>query len=151
MRHIASITVVALFVLSGCGGDGGGGDDSSGSLNPAFSGAWTGTATISFDGLSPVSYYAYLTISVSGGTATVAKLCPTGSGSLVVSGNDNYATWHGTLTCPPSAFRECDPITVVYQSGTATLSGGALTVTATGYGTGCGVTRSATVTFIGTR
>lgn len=146
-----TIAILAVLGLSACGGP----DESSGGsapLNPAFSGLWTGTSTVSFTGLSPVSYSAVLNVAVAGQTATVALICPDGSGSVSATGSGDVAGWTGTLVCPAVAFGGCAAVTFVYQSATATLNAnGSLTVVASGYGTGCSATRNGTNTFIGNK
>lgn len=146
---------VAVFVLAcACGGGGGGDSGAEGGgapLDTAFAGTWTGTTSMAFTGGGSTSYTGKLVITVSGNTATVAKICPDGSQSAQASGSGDSASWSGNIVCPPVSFTNCASVTLTFQSATTTLNAGNLTLIATGSGSGCGSSVPLTVTFSGTR
>jgi hypothetical protein len=155
------ILIAVLFAVA-CGGssnEGGNNQQTGGttqqpppSLDSNFSGTWNGTTTLTFTGNQPSAYASRLVIAVSGGSATLADVCPDGSGTATVSGSGQSASWSGTLTCPAVQFTNCAAVAFTYQSATMTLSGnGSLTVQGTGLAAGCGVTLNLTTTFVGTK
>lgn len=146
MNRMAVLAVAALALA--CGGSDGGSAD----LNPAFSGTWWGPSTIAAAGYQPYTYQSSMVVAVSGHTATVANICPTGSASLTTSGSGNEASWTGNLVCPAVSFGGCYALTLTIQTGSARLnSNGTITVQGTGTATGCGNNMNVTYTFIGSR
>src|SRR5207237_87701 len=120
--------LIAIALACACGGSSGG----SPNLDPAFSGTWTGPATLVVSGQGSQSYTARIVIAVSGQTATVADVCLDGSGSITAQGSGETASWQGSLTCPPVAFSNCSSVTEVFQSATTTLNGNALSAQGSG-------------------
>ncbi len=148
------VAVAAALVLSACGSDDGGAAAPAPvtPLNPAFSGTWTGTTTVSFPGVTPFSYSSLVVIAVSGQTATVSAICPDGSGSISAQGSGDSAQWRGSFTCPPLALDTCPAVTLTYQNASMTLnSNGTLTANGSGVATGCGISSPVTLTFNGTK
>jgi len=145
--------VAAALVLAACGDDDGAAAPAPATpLNPAFSGTWTGTTTISAPGFAPLYYSSLLVIAVSGQTATVSAICPDGSGSISAQGSGDSAEWQGSFTCPPVALGTCPAITVTYQNASMTLnSNGTLTANGSGVASGCGFYSAVTLTFNGTK
>jgi len=90
-------------------------------------------------------------VTVSGETANV-EVCE--NGSIAFTGSGNSASFSGSFTCPDayslSGDFTCSTITVVFTSGTATLSNGTLTVTTNGTASGCNASYSITQTQTGT-
>lgn len=149
MRRILFVLAVAA-TLNACGGS----SDDTGQppLNPALSGIWTGTTTVSLPGYAPFSYSSYVVIAVSGHTATAAAICSDGSGSISTQGSGNTADWHGTYSCSPVALGSCPAVTLTFQSIVATLNGnGTLSAIGTGVTTGCATSSAATLTFFGSK
>jgi hypothetical protein len=100
MKRNPFIFVVAIALA--CGGS-----SNSQDLDPAFSGQWTGPATLTISGETPQSYTARLVIAVSGQNATFSDVCLDGSGSLTIQGSGRSATWSGNYACPPVQFTNC--------------------------------------------
>ncbi len=144
-RCIAALA--AGIALSACGGSGGGGSG----LNPALSGAWIGTATATLQGFAPYSYPSSVNIAVSGSTGNITQVCPDGSGSISFQGSGSSAQWSGNATCPPTPLPGiCSAVTLTYQSGSLSLNtANTLTAQGTGVASGCGASRPATLTFVG--
>jgi len=145
MQSTLRLAVLALFVVGigwGCSGD---------SVNPRFAKTWTGTATVTIPGASPLSYPSQLTITVSGDSATATNICPDGSGSVTAHGNGDTINWTGSVDCPPVAL-SCGSATLTYKTATLTLSNDGKTLTAQGSGTAsvCGVSAPITTSFVGT-
>jgi hypothetical protein len=93
-----------------------------------------------------------LVIAVSGGSATLADVCPDGSGTITVTGSGQSGSWGGTLNCPAIAFTNCAAVAFTYHTGSMALNGnGSLTVQGTGLAAGCGATLNLTTTFVGTK
>ncbi len=65
------VALAAGIALWSCGGSGGSGSG----LNPAFTGAWNGTTTVTLQGFAPYSYSAHVNIAVSGSTGNMWR-CP---------------------------------------------------------------------------
>jgi hypothetical protein len=148
MNRILLVLVVAA-TLNACGGSS---DDGEPPLNPALSGTWTGSTTVSFPGFAPFSYASYVVIAVSGQTATAAAVCPDGSGSIAIQGSGDTAEWHGAYSCAPVALGACSTVTLTYQSIVATLNGsGTLSAVGSGVASGCGTSSAVTLTFSGSK
>src|SRR5262249_15368486 len=112
MQSTLRLAVLALFVVGigwGCSGD---------SVNPRFAKTWTGTATVTIPGASPLSYPSQLTITVSGDSATATNICPDGSGSVTAHGNGDTINWTGSVDCPPVAL-SCGSATLTYKTATS--------------------------------
>jgi hypothetical protein len=148
------ILIAALFAVA-CGGssnEGGNNQQTTPALDANFSGTWNGTTTLTFTGNEPSAYLSRLVIAVSGTSATLADLCPDGSGTVTVTGSGQGASWSGTLPCPSIAFTNCAAVAFTYHTGSMALNGnGSLTVQGTGTANGCGVTLNLTTTFVGTK
>ncbi len=143
------VALAAGIALWSCGGSGGSGSG----LNPAFTGAWNGTTTVTLQGFAPYSYSAHVNIAVSGSTGNITQVCTDGSGSISFQGSGSSAQWTGTATCPPVAVPGiCSAVTLTYQSGSLTLNtANTLTAQGTGMASGCGTSRPATLTFVGSK
>jgi hypothetical protein len=155
------ILIAALFAVA-CGGssnEGGTNQQTGGttqqpppSLDSNFSGTWNGTTTLTFTGNQPSAYASRVVVAVSGTSATLADVCPDGSGTITVTGSGESASWSGTLNCPSIAFTNCAAVAFTYHTGSMALNGnGSLTVQGTGLAAGCGVTLNLTTTFVGTK
>jgi hypothetical protein len=143
----------AALILAACGDDGGAAAPAPATpLNPAFSGTWTGTTTVSSPGVAPFSYSSSVVIAVSGQTATVSAICPDGSGSISAQGSGDSAAWQGSFTCPPIALDTCPAVTLTYQNASMTLNAnGTLTASGSGIASGCAITLPVTLTFNGAK
>lgn len=122
-------------------------------LTVAFSGAWTGQTTLTTS-QGTLAGPGALTVSVSGYAASIEHVCLDGSGSLVVSGSADFASWAGTLVCQPFEAFPCASSTIIYAGATATVSTvttapNQLTFVATGTAIGCGVGQVLSFTFVG--
>ena len=151
MTQTRCFSAFAAFVfaltLAACGGS----DSPTPSLNSAFSGMWTGTTTLTAQGYTPLHYNGYMTVSASGQTATVTRICYDNSGAINASGSGNVAAWTGSLTCPPVSITGlCGSVAFTWTSAAASLSadGATLTAQASGTGTGCGSTLPPTMSFV---
>ena len=147
MRRNPFIFMVAIALA--CGG--GGGSSSSQDLDPAFSGSWTGPATLSISGETPQNYTARLVIAVSGQNATFSDVCLDGSGSLTIHGSGRSATWTGNYACPPVAFTNCSAVTATFTSASVVLNGSALSAQGSGTASGCGQSKAFTITMTGSK
>jgi hypothetical protein len=153
---VRSPLAAAALLLASCGDDD---DDGSAApppaaapLDPAFSGTWTGTTTVSSTAVDPLSFPSALVIAASGQTATVSAICPDGSGSVVAQGSGRSAQWQGSTACPPLETDVCSAVTLTFQNATLTLNeDGTLTTNAAGIATGCAITVPVTFTFDGTK
>src|SRR5258707_6700409 len=144
------VALTAGIAFWSCGGSGG----SSSGLNPAFTGAWSGTTTATIQGFAPYSYHSGINIAVSGSTGNITQVCTDGSGSISFQGSGSSAQWSGPATCPPVAlFGICSAVTPTYQSGSLSLNtANTLTAQGTGMASGCGASRvPATLTFVGSK
>ncbi len=132
MRRL--LVVAVALGLAGCGSD---------KLNAAFSGLWTGPATLtmgSFDSTETVQITITLPTET---TLTISPVCPGNAGSITAGGSGNSASWSGTQVCPPFAVGSCASVTVTLTSGTASLSSDGKTLTAQASGTASGCSTSA--------
>ncbi len=145
MKRLVVALVSAL--ATGCGVS-----DSGFDLNPAFNGTWSGPSTIAADGYQPSTHQSQMVVVVSGDTATVVMICPTGEGAITAIGVGNEASWEGTLVCPPVSYGGCDALTLTIRTGSVRLNAnGTMTVQGTGTATGCGNDLNVTYTFVGSR
>lgn len=122
-------------------------------LNTALAGTWSGPVTLTYNsGGDSASYTGHIVVAVSGNSASVADVCPYGSGTLTATGSGNSATWSGNLVCPTLAFPGggCPSLVFTYQNATGTLNGTTLTVVFTGTSAGCG-NGALSLTFVGTQ
>jgi hypothetical protein len=153
---MTSRTLAVLFALIGmlslaaCGGG-----DSAAGLNPAFAGTWNGTTTVTIPGYQPLTYPGQLIISLNGSSAVVSRVCPDGSGSLTMSGSGSAAAWTGTVVCPPMAVTcsgTSTTLSITLTSAAGSLSADTTTLTAQGSGTAtvCGGATTVTFSFVGT-
>jgi hypothetical protein len=127
--------------LTACGGD----------LDPGLAGTWLGTSVVALEGFQPYTYPSSLPIAVSGDTATVGNVCPTG-GSLTVTGSGDSADWKGSLACPPISYAGCNAVAFTYQSATIKLrDNGGLLAEGSLTAWGCGQSTKGTLSFTGTR
>ncbi|MGO9830703.1 MAG: hypothetical protein ACLPJH_11230 [Myxococcaceae bacterium] len=108
-------------------------------------------------GLDAANYTGHIVVTVSGNSASVAGVCPYGSGrltsgTLTAAGSGNSATWSGNLVCPAFGFPGggCPSLVFTYQNVTGTLDGTTLTVVYTGTSAGCGG-GALSMTFVGTQ
>lgn len=88
-----------------------------------------------------------LDISVSGGSATIANICPDYSKAVNATGSGETASWSGALLCEPIPIESCSSFTATYSGGTVQLKDSVLIVVAQGTGTGCGATSQITNVF----
>lgn len=123
-----------------CGGGSSSGQDPD--LDAAFTGTWTGPATLTLAGEMPQSYTARIVVAVSGRSLTAANVCLDGSGSIAASGGGRSASWTGSLSCPPASFSNCASVTETFQSATIFLEGNALFAQGGGTMAGCGVSKA---------
>lgn len=145
------LVIAAALAISGCGG--GSSTEPLPDLNPALSGTWNGNTLVSVPGFPSSSYPSQLVIAASGRTATITKVCPDGTGTVVASGSGNTAAWSGSLACPPVAVSGCPSVTATLTSASGSLSADAttLTVRAAGTASGCSFTSNVTLGFVGTK
>jgi hypothetical protein len=153
-----TLALTAVALLSACGGGGGGGGGEApvvpaADLDPRLAGAWPGTLTVTPRGYASSSAPGTLEVAVAGRSATISKVCPDGSGSLVATGSDRAAAWSGSLACPPVAVGPCPSVVATLTSATGTLSADGLTLTvdALGTATGCFTTLGLTMSFVGAK
>jgi uncharacterized protein YceK len=146
------LIIAAALALAGCGGSSTTTEPLT-DLNPAFSGTWNGNTLVSVPGFPSSSFASQLVIVASGRTATITKLCPDGTGTLVASGSGSAAAWTGSLACPPVAVSGCSSVTASLTSANGSLSADAttLTVQAAGTASGCSFTSAVTLGFVGTK
>lgn len=131
--------LVLAVLLVGCGGP-----------DPAFERTWSGTATFTFAGLNPYSYGATVRTGIVGGDVWVYNICPDGSQAIQTQDSGRSIQWSGALTCPPTAFADCASVVIRYTQATGTLTeGDGFSVSASGDGTGCSVSRGASISFVG--
>lgn len=145
------LIIAAALALAGCGGSSS--TEPLTDLNPAFSGTWNGNTLVTVPGFSTSSYASQLVIAASGRTATITKVCPDGTGTVVASGSGNTAAWSGSLACPPVPVSGCPLVTATLTSANGSLSADAttLTVQAAGTASGCSFTSNVTLGFVGTK
>lgn len=136
----------ALVTAAACGGS----SDPT-QLDSGFNGTWSGPATLTISGQSPLSGMGHLVIAVAGQTATVSGVCPDNSGSIIARGSGRSATWGGNLPCPPVVFTNCSSVTMTFQSATLTLNGTALSAQGSGTAIGCGITTTFSETLTGNK
>jgi hypothetical protein len=144
-----TLTLAAVALLSACGG--GSSPEPVSDLNPAMSGTWNGTYTVTATGQALQTAPGTLEVAVAGRTATITKVCPDGSGTLVATGSGNNAAWAGTLACPPVAVSLCPTVVVTLTSANGSLSadGQTMTVVAHGRASACGLNPDVTLGFMG--
>ena len=123
------LLVVITLGLAGCGSE---------KLNAAFSGLWTGPATLTM-GSYTATETVQLTITLpSETTLTIAPVCPGNVGSITATGSGNSASWSGSQVCPAFAIGSCASVTVTLTSGTGSLSSDGKTLSAQESGTASG-------------
>jgi hypothetical protein len=138
-----------------------------------LSGVWGGNALTNFGAQThPFGEAQSMQVTVSGSTATISGICPGGGSSvgpgsvdatLGTVGTGTYASWVGTLTCPPARVGTCDAVVFTYRyasvlAGTNTDFGvpgyptDTNTVSFSGRGTSnsCGLVDIIVTSFIGT-
>jgi hypothetical protein len=137
-----------------------------------LSGVWGGNALTNFGAQTyPFGEPLAMQVTVAGSTATVAGICPGGGSSvgpgtvdatLGTVGTGTYASWVGTLTCPPARVGVCDSMVFTYRSASV-LAGTNTDFTVPGYPTdtntvsfsgrgtsnGCGLVDTIVTSFIG--
>jgi hypothetical protein len=145
------LIIAAALALAGCGSSTT--TEPLTDLNPAFGGTWNGNTLVSAQGLPSSSFPSQLVIVASGRTATITKVCPGGTGTVVASGSGNSAAWTGSLACPPVQVSACPAVTATLTSANGSLSADAttLTVQAAGTASGCSATSAVTLSFVGTK
>jgi hypothetical protein len=140
------LAVAVSVFLSACGG-------STSPLSAAFAGTWTTNLSVSGGTLgSEQGVAGELDITVSGSSATVAKVCLDGTGSLSFTGSGDSASYSGLYACGPATLGSCASAVVSYASGTASVVVGSpdtLTIDLTGNVSGCGQSSALTAAFTG--
>ena len=147
------LIIAAALALSACGGGGGAEAPPAGDLNPAFGGTWTGNTVVTVPTFPSTTMPGTLDVVVSGRSATITRLCPDGSGSVVATGGGDTASWSGTLVCQPIPVGACPSVTATLTSATGTLGAGGTKLTVNGVGTvsGCAASLGATLVFTGAK
>jgi hypothetical protein len=140
------LAVSVSLLLCACGG-------SSSPLSAAFAGTWVTSLTVSGGTLgSEQNVASELDITVTGSSASVAKPCLDGTGSLTFTGSGDSASYAGLYACGPATLGSCASVVVSYASGTASVAEGGqdtLTVVVKGNASGCGQSSALTATFTG--
>ena len=148
--------IVMLASLAACGGT----QSSASAINPAFAGSWNVNASVTGAAFSPTNkgvistYSSTLLITPSGASATVAHVCPDGSGTVTVNGTDNGPAGSAqNLSCPALALGNCASVVPTFTLVTVELlADGTLRALAAGVADGCGAVRvPVAVFFSGTR
>lgn len=140
--------ILIAVAISGCGG---GSSSGPADLDAAFTGTWTGPATLTLAGETPQSYTARIVVAVSGQSLAAANVCLDGSGSIAASGSGRSASWTGSLSCPPVSFSNCTSVTETFQSATIFLEGNALFAQGGGTMAGCGVSKAFFISMTGSK
>jgi hypothetical protein len=158
-----SVLTVAL-VVTGCGGT----TNQGGTLD-ALAGTWRGPVEItapalsatnrgaiaSYNGSTTVVSYGRSAPGQPGAGAMDGGICPDGSGSALLSGENTQATYQGVGRCAPSQLGTCAVAVFTPRLVTAELiiSGGTLRVLVGGTVSGCGVDPAspAAIFFAGSR
>lgn len=145
------LIIAAALALAGCGGSSS--TEPLTDLNPALSGTWNGNTLVSVPSFPTSSYPSQLVIAASGRTATITRVCPDGTGTVVASGSGNTAAWSGSLACPPVTVSTCTTVIPTLTSANGSLSADATTLTVQAAGTvsGCFFTSNVTLVFVGTK
>ncbi len=151
MRITAALGAAAALALAACGGSSN--NDTKNKLDGAMAGTWSGTATLTIEGVpTPSSFPGALDVAVSGDQATVSKLClDAASGSVVAKGNGSTASWSGTQACPAVDFQDCTGVVMTFKTVNLALAGTTLTANGTGTAEGCSLSKGFTVTLTGTK
>jgi len=146
--------IAALLLCAACGGS----PTAAPALNPAFAGSWTVSASVTGPAFSPTgkglisNYDGTLLLTTLGPTATVAHVCPDGSGTVTVNGTDNGpAGWDGgqSLICPAVALGNCASVVPTLTLVTVELlADGTLSALAAGVADGCGATKAPVSVFL---
>jgi hypothetical protein len=110
-------------------------------LNPEFAKAWRMGIALDIPGLTSFNYGETVAITVAGTTGVANNVCPTGGGSLSLTGSEKSASWSGNhLPCDPMfhPIEHC-LVTLNFISGSLVLigSGNTLQGNGTGTATGC--------------
>lgn len=142
-----SLLLLVSVLVVGCG---------AGELDQRLDGEFVGVAQMSFLGLSTVSYDGSVRVDVSKTTAAFTGVCPNGSGSVMMAGAGEVATWDGALECGTYQHGDCNAIALTYSTALVELrtdpdSKTRLYAYVDGEGVGCNTARQLKLTFVGTR
>jgi hypothetical protein len=138
---------LSLMLLGACGGG-------APPLEAAFVGNWWfGTATFDIANYwGPLGALGTGVVVKGEHTVDIEGICPDGSGAVDAKGSGDSATWSGTFSCTAVQSADCASYVVSYTTATASLNGpNQLTIVATGSTLACGVTGSATMTYVAPR
>jgi hypothetical protein len=144
--------VAAAVAIAGCGG--GSTPEPATDLNPAFGGTWNGNTLLSVPNYPSSSIPGQRVVSASGRTATITRVCPDGTGTVVAAGSGHSVDWKGSLACPPVPVGNlCAAVTATLTSASGLLSadGTTLTVEAAGTASGCSLSSPVTLGFVGSK
>jgi len=157
MRNFLS--VLGLVSVAACG-------SSTGTIDPGMAGTWVGTSTVAIAGQAPSTFPGQqVVVSVDGGTAQVAGICPSGgslsSGTVTATGDDDTASWSASVACPAVSIGSIPSVSITYTAGTTscamamnTMMMDVVTLTNVSNGTvpaAGGGTNQVVVTFTGTK
>ena len=154
------LSVLGLVSVAACG-------SSTGTIDPGMGGTWVGTSTVAIAGqAAPTTFTGQqVVVSVDGGTAQVAGICPSGgslsSGTVTATGNEDTASWSASVACPAVTIGSSPSVTITYTAGTTscamamnTMMMDVVTLTNVSNGTvpaAGGGTNQVVVTFTGTK
>src|SRR6267143_3330768 len=148
--------MIAVLAMVACCGT----QSSASAINPAFAGSWNVNASVTGAAFSPTNkgvistYSSTLLITPSGASATVAHVCPDGSGTVTVNGTDNGPAGSGqSLNCPALALGNCASVVPTFTLVTVELlADGTLRALAAGVADGCAALKAPlAIAFSGTR
>jgi hypothetical protein len=115
------LSLLGLVSVLACG-------SSAPTIDPGMAGTWVGTSTASIAGQAPTTFGGQqVVVSVDGGTAQVAGVCPSGAGSsgsgtVTATGDDDSAAWTASVSCPAVSIGSNPPATITYTGGTTSCA-----------------------------
>jgi hypothetical protein len=144
--------VAAAVAIAGCGGSSSTTEPPT-DLNPAFTGTWNGNTLVSVPSYPSSSIPGQLVVTASGRTATITRVCPDGTDTVMATGSGHSVAWTGSLACPPVPVSLCPAVTatLTMASGLLSADGTTLTVEAAGTASGCSLSSPVTLGFVGTK
>jgi hypothetical protein len=144
------LAVSTFAILGGCGGSGSsGGSGSNGVDTSQLVGLWNGTITVSVNGQSNTgNSYTHISNSGTAGEIVVGDVCGDGSGPNATVTSPTGFSVHA-MNCPAASLGTCSSVVLAVTGGNGSVSGGTLTLNASGTIGGCGQTFSYTLSFNG--
>lgn len=102
-----------------------------------LAGTWAGGVAVTGAGVS-VTYTTTLAVAVSGETATVSGVCPSGTEAITAQASGDSAEWRGRVSCPPMVLPACTVSLTYLTTSLRVNADGTLSASGSGAADACG-------------